>query len=130
MPPPADSEPPPSAGPVYNGYVWPPQPAYESPLTLAAKGKDPEIANLLMHRGALATPSTPVTAGTPLLYAVWEELADLVQELLRRAADPNQRGTVLERDNPSFPLLLAAEKGNIEIISCLVGAGARVNDQD
>jgi len=138
--PPLDEEPPPSGGTHINGSLWPPQPACETSLTLAIKrqhaashsghGSHRGIACALMQHGALVSPNTPVTVGTPLLYAVWEEADDLVAELLERGADPNQRGTVLRRGKPTFPLLLAAEKGNIAIINQLVEAGAKVDDQD
>lgn len=128
--PPADSEPPPAGGSNYNGNLWPPQPACETPLSMAIKNQNQEIARALMERGALTTPKTPTTIGTPLLYAAWEDMVDLVKELLDRGADSNQRGTILRRGKPTFPLLIAAEKGNADIISVLVNAGARVNEQD
>lgn len=128
--PPADSEPPPAGGTYYNGNLWPPQPACETPLSMAIKNQNQEIARTLMDRGALTTPKTPTTTGTPLLYAVWEDMIDLVKELLDRGADSNQRGTILRRGKSTFPLLIAAEKGNADIISVLINAGARVNEQD
>lgn len=139
--PPLDEEPPPSGGSYINGSLWPPQPACETALTLAIRrqyrssnddhGSHEEgIARALMEHGALVSPNTPVMVGTPLLYATWEEADGLDAELLERGADPNQRGTVLRRRKPTFPLLLAAEKGDVGITNQLIEAGARVNDQD
>ena len=129
-PPPLTSEPRSRGGVIYDGHIWPPRPAYETPLTSAVREKNPDIARLLISHGALTTPTTPTTAGTPLLYAVWEGFGELIQELLRDGADANQRGTVLKRGKPTFPLLLAAERGDVGIIGDLIAAGARVDDQD
>lgn len=119
-----------------NGLLWwPPDPVNETALTLAVKAKNQEIAHFLMEHGAMATPNTPDMVGTPLLYAVWDQNTDLVRTLLDKGADPNQRGTILKRGKPAFPLLLAAEKDEKDddtstIIKILLAAGAILNDQD
>lgn len=128
--PPLESEGPSRGGSYYNGALWPLQPPHESALTLAVKEKGQDVARLLIQRGALVTPTTPVTAGTPLLYAVSEELTELVRELVEAGADPKQRGMIQRQGKPTFPLFVAAEKGNIEIIKHLIEAGASVDDQD
>lgn len=129
-PPPEKSELPPRGGVIYNGQVWPLQPPHESSLTLAIKAKNPDIARSLIQYGAQVTPLTPVTAGTPLLYAVFEGFTELARELLQAGADPKQRGTILRQGKPTFPLRIAAEKANLEIVTHLIDAGATVDDQD
>ncbi|KAF7551513.1 hypothetical protein G7Z17_g4943 [Cylindrodendrum hubeiense] len=114
----------------YNGHTWPPAPARETPLTTAIAQQNPDIACRMMNLGASVTPNTPETAGTPLLYAVWEGYSDLVSDLIGRGADVNQRGMVLKREKPTFPLLLAIERGNVDIVNKLINAGAKIDDQD
>lgn len=115
---------------------WPPDPVNETALTLAVKAKSQRISLFLMDHGAMATPNTPDTVGTPLLYAVWDQNTDLVRRLLDNGADPNQQETILKRGKPAFPLLLAAEKDEKDddtstaIINIFLAAGARLNDQD
>ncbi|KAI2864964.1 hypothetical protein CBS147321_7110 [Aspergillus niger] len=109
---------------------WPPDLICETALTLAVKANDREIAELLMRHGAMVTPSSPDTVGTPLLYAVRDQNSDLINVLLDSGADPNQRGTIVEEGKPLFPLLIAAENGNPEIIDSLLGAGSILDDQD
>lgn len=128
--PPLESEGPSRGGSYYNGGLWPLQPPHESVLTLAVKEKGEDVARLLIQHGAFVTPKTPVTAGTPLLYAISEELTDLARELLEAGADPKQRGMIQRQGKPTFPLLVAAEKGNAEIIKHLIEAGASVDEQD
>ncbi|GKZ82271.1 hypothetical protein AnigIFM56816_007079 [Aspergillus niger] len=109
---------------------WPPDLICETALTLAVKANDRDIAELLMRHGAMVTPISPDTVGTPLLYAVRDQNSDLINVLLDRGADPNQRGTIVEEGKPSFPLLIAAQNGNPEIIDSLLGAGSKLDDQD
>ncbi|CAM1510491.1 Fc.00g008260.m01.CDS01 [Cosmosporella sp. VM-42] len=128
--PPAASDETPFEETYYNGHRWPPRPAVETCLTIALREQSPHTARALMARGAFASPGTPDTTGTPLLHAVLWQYTDIVKMLLKSGADANQRGTILKRGKTSIPLLLAAEKRNIEIISHLIEAGARVDDQD
>ncbi|KAI2926300.1 hypothetical protein CBS63078_2226 [Aspergillus niger] len=109
---------------------WPPDLICETALTLAVKANDREIAELLMRHGAMVTPSSPDTVGTPLLYAVRDQNSDLINALLDRGADPNQRGTIVEEGKRWFPLLIAVENGNPEIIDLLLKAGSKLDDQD
>ncbi|KAF7559303.1 hypothetical protein G7046_g4857 [Stylonectria norvegica] len=95
----------------YNGYRWPPPPANETPLTMAVKHGNQEMALALMN-------------------PIRDQLIEVIHELLQRGVDVNQKGTIPGRQKPTFPLLLAAEKGNVEILEPLITAGARVNDQD
>ncbi|KAH6999962.1 ankyrin repeat-containing domain protein [Ilyonectria destructans] len=130
-PPPAHLDnPAPQGDSYYDGHVWPPPPADETPLTTAIANNYRDIARRIMSLGAAVMPDTPDTTGTPLLYAAWEQFSDLVRDLLERGANPNQRGTVLKREKLTFPLLLAIEKGNVDIINQLINAGAKVDDQD
>ncbi|TPR07789.1 uracil-xanthine permease family protein [Aspergillus niger] len=109
---------------------WPPDLICETALTLAVKANDREIVELLMRHGAMVTPSSPDTVGTPLLYAVRDQNSDLINALLDRGADPNQRGTIVEEGKRWFPLLIAVENGNPEIIDLLLKAGSKLDDQD
>ncbi|BCR94918.1 uncharacterized protein AKAW2_11964A [Aspergillus luchuensis] len=113
-----------------NHRRWPPEPICETALTLAVKANNRDMAELLMRHGAMVTPSSPDTVGTPLLYAVGDQNIGLIGTLLDRGADPNQRGTIVEEGKPSFPLLIAAENGNTEIIDSLLKAGSKLDDQD
>jgi ankyrin repeat protein len=107
-------------------------PADETPLTLAVKMQNPEISHFLMNQGAIVTPDTPDTVGTPLIYAALHGFTDLFKDLLRRGANPTQRGKLWPHQKPGsvFPLLVAAEKGHLEIIDSLMDAGVSVNDQN
>ncbi|KAJ8121796.1 hypothetical protein ONZ43_g1841 [Nemania bipapillata] len=84
----------------------------------------------LIRRGASITAVTPITTGTPLLYAIRNKLSELTDQLLRGGADPNQPGTFFDRNKPSTPLLIAIERWDLGVIHRLVAAGARVDDQD
>lgn len=117
-------------GSVIFGNCWPPKAAYDTPLSAAIRTKDSELARRLLDMGALSDPHLPVTCGTPLLFAIWEENIDIVRMLLGKGAPPNQPGSILKRKKPSYPVLLAAEKGNLEILTALLNAGASVNQQD
>ncbi|WYZ41781.1 hypothetical protein EsH8_V_000676 [Colletotrichum jinshuiense] len=112
------------------GLVWPPVASLETPLTLAARAGNEEACFELIRRGASATEDFPITSGTPLLYAVRRRLPALVDELLRRGADPSRQGTVTGHDKPSTPLLLAVENRDMDIVHRLIAAGAGVDEQD
>lgn len=62
---------------------------------------------------------------TPLIEALLENNLDVVENLLRRGADPNQ--TDFEGRTP---LMLAAQLGNLDMINALLRARANVNAQD
>ncbi|KAF6785735.1 hypothetical protein CSOJ01_15547 [Colletotrichum sojae] len=129
---------PPGRGPirddrnVIDGLRWRQYDGIETPVTLAARAGAGNICVELIQRGATVRGDSPVTSGTPLLYAVWEQLPRLVDEFLRHGADPNQQGTVLSAPFPkqSTPLLLAVEKKNVATVQRLMAAGAYVNVQD
>lgn len=104
--------------------------AYDTPLLAAIRCKNREWARRLLYNGALPNPQLPTTSGTPLLYAVWQEDTDLVRMLLERGAPPDQPGSILKRGKLSYPVLLASEKGNLDIISALLAADASINRQD
>jgi ankyrin repeat protein len=114
---------------VHNNY-WPPKAAYDTPLSAAIKTNNTELSRRLLDMGALLDPQLPETCGTPLLFAVWEEDVDMVLMVLKKGASPNQPGTILQHKKPSYPILLATEKGNLEILTALLAAGASVNQQD
>ncbi|KAL4924986.1 ankyrin repeat-containing domain protein [Aspergillus undulatus] len=89
-----------------------------------------EIIDLLIQHGAMVTPSTPDTVGTPLLYAVWNKEVSLVEKLITKGVNLNQRGSLWDMDNRTFPLVLAAETDNLAMLSLLFNAGADPNVQD
>jgi ankyrin repeat protein len=76
-------------------------------------------------------PSTPskVTGPIPqlghLLQAVWNEDIPRIRDLLGKGADPNGQTSCGTR-----PLLVAAKKGNPEIIKILIENGAKVDGRD
>ncbi|PLN75927.1 ankyrin repeat-containing domain protein [Aspergillus taichungensis] len=109
---------------------WPPDPLCETALTLGVKTNNRDIAELLMRHGATVSPSSPDTVGTPLLYAVRDQKSDLTNTLLDKGADQNQRGTIVKKEKPSFPLLVSAESGIPAIIDSLLKADSKLNDQD
>ena len=90
--------------------------------------KETMVAQLLI-RGADVNLQKSEDPGTPLLYAIQHEAVGLTQLLLQRGAKPMQRGMILEIQR-KFPLLLACERGNLEIVDMLIRAGASANDQD
>ncbi|KAF9878297.1 hypothetical protein CkaCkLH20_04335 [Colletotrichum karsti] len=96
----------------------------------AAKAGSEEACFDLIERGASITSSYPVTLGTPLVYAIWEGLTEVIHALLGLGANPSQHGTIISRDKPSTPLLLAVEKRDIDTVHRLIAAGADVDEQD
>jgi ankyrin repeat protein len=117
-------------GVVIHGNCWPPKASYDTPLSAAIRTKNSDLARRLLEMGALADPRLPETCGTPLLFAVWNEDVNIVHMLLEKNAPLNQPGSILQRKKLSYPVLLAAEKGNLEILTALLAAGASVNQQD
>ncbi len=107
---------------------WTPMP--ETPLTLAARIGSKEVIDLLMQNGAMVTPPTPASVGTPLLYAVWHQDTSLVERLIAQCVDVNQQGTLWYEDIPTFPLLLATEEDSLDILGLLLDAGAEINVQN
>lgn len=117
-------------GSVIHGNCWPPSAAYDTPLSAVIRIKNSELARRLLDMGALSDPQLPETCGTPLLFAVWEEDVNIVRMLLEKGAPPNQPGSIMQRKKLSYPVILAAEKGNLKILTALLAAGASVNQQD
>lgn len=67
----------------------------------------------------------PVPRPGYLLQALWNEDVDRIKDLLGKGADPNAQTSCGER-----PLLIAAKKGNTEIIRILIENGAQVDGKD
>lgn len=111
---------------------WPLDPICEPALTLAAKADDQDMAELLIRHGAMVTPNSDDTVGTPLLYAVRDQNTDPITALLDKGADPSQHGTIVKKDKPTFPLLVAAEKGDNkpDLLTPFLKAGSSANEQD
>lgn len=101
----------------------------ETALSAAICGKDALLAAQLLDRGADVNLQKSTTGTTPLLEAINVGMISMVKLLLERQADPSQHGTV-NRNQPKFPLLLAAEKGYLEIGQVLLKHGATVDQQD
>jgi hypothetical protein len=75
-----------------------------------------------------STPSKvtgPIPQIGPLLQAVWNEDIPRIRDLLGKGADPNAQ-TV----DGARPLLVAAKKGNPEIINMLIENGAKLEGRD
>ena len=101
----------------------------ESVLAQAIRNRHETIVAQLLVRGADVNLQQSQDRGTPLLHAIQHEAVGLTKVLLQRGAKPMQRGTILQNQR-KFPLLLACEHGNLEIVELLMRAGANVNDQD
>ena len=101
-------------------------------LQKSGTGTNPLLEELyigLTDRGADVNLQKSWTGTTPLLEAINLGLISIVKVLLERQADPNQHGTI-NRNQPKFPLLLAAEKGYVDIGQLLLKHGASVDEQD
>lgn len=92
---------------------------------LEAVKKD-DVAKAL---AAIADGANPSSGGrswdidSPLLYAISTDNAPMVKALLTAKADPNKKIGYGEET----PFTEAAQKGNIEIITALIDAGAKLN---
>jgi len=69
--------------------------------------------------------TVPVPRPGYLLQALWNEDIDRIKDLLGKGADPNAQTSCGTR-----PLLIAAKKGNTEIIRILIENGAQVDGRD
>jgi hypothetical protein len=87
-------------------------------LTAAQKGNDQEVKALL-DSGANA--SIKEDGRTPLTQAIWYRHSNTAKLLIERGADVNQPGHVI---GPDTPLIVAAIRGNSEIINLLIHKGA------
>jgi hypothetical protein len=67
----------------------------------------------------------PVPRPGYLLQALWNEDLGRIKDLLEKGADPNAQTSCGTR-----PLLIAAKKGNTEIIRILIESGAQVDGRD
>ena len=94
------------------------------PLLKAIKSGHSPIAFLLLDHGAEVNVS-----GTPVVYAVQNKMTTVLEALLDRGADINAHGKYW-RDEPTFPLKLAAQQGDMETVQLLLDHGANVNEQD
>ena len=103
----------------------------QSPLILAVIGRRPKCAELLINHGANLEQKWSVF--TPLIFAAWKGMDDMVEVLIRAGADanhPTKLGT---------PLLVASrggEAGGMKYVSyhrsveMLLKAGSNVNSAD
>ncbi|KAF9871252.1 hypothetical protein CkaCkLH20_11173 [Colletotrichum karsti] len=89
-----------------------------------AAAQSPELVTLLLDRGADTKRFlSPGDARTPLQSAVMENNVPLCKLFIEREPElvnyQNQKGLVCET-----PLVIAAREGNLEIVNCLLDAGA------
>ena len=100
-----------------------------TPLSAAIRCEDAYLAAQLLDRGANVNLQKSKAGTTPLLEAINVGMISMVKLLLQRHADPNQHGTI-NRNQPKFPLFLAAGKGYMDIGQLLLKHGASVDEQD
>jgi len=95
------------------------------PLLVSAAGGDPEIARLLLQKGA--DPNKRLSDGTTPLIAASMRADGLgsVPLLLKRSADVNGGNNARET-----PLMKAAAYKNAALVKLLLDKGAQVNSQD
>jgi ankyrin repeat protein len=93
----------------------------------ALKGNMP-IARILLDAGAeTSTPFDRPCSPTALQCAVQSNCTTLVQVLLAKGADPNERAAQSRNSSMALEEALSRWSINIEIVSALVDAGADVN---
>jgi ankyrin repeat protein len=97
-----------------------------SPLHVAAQYGNLEIMDCLMNAGANVN-VLDSDGVTPLSYAAAEDKTEAVFHLVENGADVNLcEGRFLKRS----ALYVAAQNGNLEIMDCLIEAGANLNVLD
>lgn len=91
-------------------------------LTLAIALRNKDVIQALLDKGAGVNLESS-NFGTPLVAALDRELLqELIEDLLRRGANPNQHSNLF---NP--PLILAAQHGNVSLMSLLLEHNACVD---
>jgi ankyrin repeat protein len=86
----------------------------------ATKLKHEELAFLLIEHGV--NPNASPHNSTALSMAITNELTNIAVALLKAGADPNK-----VEGFSAAPLLLAAARGNYEVVKALLDAGANIN---
>jgi ankyrin repeat protein len=99
--------------------IVPGEPSRETALHWAIIGQHANTAKILLSAGSDVDANS--TRGTPLSYAVEQEIFDIVKLLLAGGASPKRPSGVECR----LPLSLAAERGNKHILRSLLRAGAK-----
>ena len=110
------------------------------PLNAACKNKHVSVVLLLLTNGAnpnllverdescYPQPSRGSADKSPLVEACLVQNVELVDMLLKYGADPNLACTSCDATSQyTFPLFIAIDKGNRDIITLLLNAGANVN---
>jgi ankyrin repeat protein len=95
-----------------------------TPLMIAARGGNVEIAQLLLARGANVKATIPSTGQTALMWATAERHIAMMRELIAAGADVHAQSTI-----GFTPLLFAARNGDLDAAQVLLGAGAGVNER-
>jgi ankyrin repeat protein len=97
-----------------------------TPLHEAAEANDFKMARLLIDNGADVAKSQQSHRITPLILAIRAGAKEIVELLLRHAADPSA-----DDADGQTPLMAAANKPNADIVGTLLtaGADARVKDK-
>jgi len=99
----------------------------ETPLYRAASRGLLDVASKMLQVYG-GNPSKGSLDKNPLVTACLQQNIELVDTLLKHGADPNLASKSCDSDSKrSFPLFVAADKGNIDIITLLLNAGANVN---
>ena len=104
------------ANPNYNTY-------YNNPLIIAAKCGHTEIVNLLLNNGA-----TQSNLNIAICEATRGGFIEIVHLLVNNGADLNK--THVGNHRYSHPIVIAAKKGNENILNLLINEGVTISDQD
>ncbi len=94
-----------------------------TPLMTAARTGNLGVVKALLSRGANLNAATVTTHETALMWAIAERHRDIVRALVEKGADVHPKP-----EQPSSPLMRAAENGDIETAKVLFAAGAGVNE--
>jgi len=97
--------------------------ARETALMVASGGGNMEVVRYLIERGADINAKS-CEGSTAIMPAVHRNRADIVGLLISKGAKVNY---AIETGYKFTPLQLACQLGHVEIVKCLLDAGARVN---
>lgn len=114
-------------------------PYQATPLYVAVLGGKFDVVKLLVARGADVNFKTTDGAGTVLHAAAWAGSRGVCGFLIEKGAKVDQRADfdVVGRGSPFTttwpavtPMLIAADRGNLEVLTLLLDQGADVNAKD
>jgi ankyrin repeat protein len=113
---------------LYYGSRAPDRSARTALQEAARRGSIPLLRKLLDARAKLAVPSHQPCSQTALQSAVERDSITLVQFLIAKGANPNERATDCEHPVTTLQQALFKTPINIDIVSALIGAGANANE--